>query len=68
MTENQDSFQAIEWADSRLHLLDQRRLPHEEVYLSYHDPVAVVDEAPGTDARVDRLASWTAALSADRKR
>jgi len=39
--ENQDSFQAIEWADSRLHLLDQRRLPHEEVYLSYHDPVAV---------------------------
>ena len=23
MTENQDSFQAIEWADSRLHLLDQ---------------------------------------------
>jgi methylthioribose-1-phosphate isomerase len=43
MTSNQESFQAIEWSDSRLHLLDQRRLPQEEVYLSYHDPVAVAD-------------------------
>jgi len=43
MKSNQDSFLAIEWSRSRLHLLDQRRLPHEEVYLSYHDPVAVAD-------------------------
>ena len=43
MTANQDSFQAIEWADSGLRLLDQRRLPHEELYLFYHDAVAVAD-------------------------
>lgn len=38
---NQDSFQAIEWTDSGLRLLDQRRLPHAELYLSYNDAVAV---------------------------
>lgn len=43
MTQNQDSFKAIEWADSGLRLLDQRRLPHEELYLSYNDAVAVAD-------------------------
>lgn len=41
MAVNQDSFQAIEWVDSGLRLLDQRYLPHQELYLSYHDAVAV---------------------------
>jgi methylthioribose-1-phosphate isomerase len=41
MAVNQDSFQAVEWVDSGLRLLDQRYLPHQEVYLSYHDAVTV---------------------------
>jgi methylthioribose-1-phosphate isomerase len=37
------SFQAINWTGSSLQLLDQRRLPHEEVYLEYKDATAVAD-------------------------
>ena len=37
----QNSFQAIEWTDSGLRLLDQRRLPHEENYLCLQDAGSV---------------------------
>jgi len=35
------SFQAISWTDSGLRLLDQRRLPHAEIYLDFVDAIAV---------------------------
>ncbi|MEW5961351.1 MAG: S-methyl-5-thioribose-1-phosphate isomerase [Chloroflexota bacterium] len=31
------AYRSIEWRDGRLRLLDQRRLPHETVYLDYTD-------------------------------
>ncbi|MEN8205005.1 MAG: S-methyl-5-thioribose-1-phosphate isomerase [Pseudomonadota bacterium] len=37
------SFQAISWTDSGLRLLDQRRLPHDEIYLDFVDATAVAD-------------------------
>ena len=37
------SFQAINWTGSGLRLLDQRRLPHEEVYLDFKEATAVAD-------------------------
>ena len=37
------SFKTIEWKDDHVVLLDQRRLPHEEVYLKCWDFDAVVD-------------------------
>ena len=35
------TFQAIKWTDSTLRLLDQRRLPHTEIYLEFGDAPAV---------------------------
>jgi len=35
------SFQAIHWAGSSLQLLDQRRLPHDEIYLDFTEASAV---------------------------
>jgi methylthioribose-1-phosphate isomerase len=35
------NFQAIKWTDSTLRLLDQRRLPHTEIYLEFGDAPAV---------------------------
>ncbi len=35
------TFQAIEWRDSTLRLLDQRRLPHTETWLEFGDAPAV---------------------------
>ena len=40
MTENITAFSAIEWTDAGLRLLDQRRLPGEEVYLIIEDAPA----------------------------
>jgi methylthioribose-1-phosphate isomerase len=37
------SFQAIHWTGSGLRLLDQRRLPHEEIYLDFMEATAVAD-------------------------
>jgi methylthioribose-1-phosphate isomerase len=37
------SIQAIHWTGSSLQLLDQRRLPHEEVYLDYQEATSVAD-------------------------
>ncbi|MDH5325793.1 MAG: S-methyl-5-thioribose-1-phosphate isomerase [Gammaproteobacteria bacterium] len=40
------SFQAIQWtggSESRLRLLDQRLLPHQETYLDYNDSAMVAD-------------------------
>ena len=37
------SFQAINWTGSGLQLLDQRRLPHAEIYLDFTDAGAVAD-------------------------
>ncbi len=34
-------FQAINWTGSSLQLLDQRRLPHDEIYLDYTEAKAV---------------------------
>jgi methylthioribose-1-phosphate isomerase len=39
----QNSFQAIEWTDAGLRLLDQRRLPHEENYLCLQDAGSVAE-------------------------
>jgi len=41
MTENIAAFEAIEWTAAGLRLLDQRRLPGEEVYLDLGDAAAV---------------------------
>jgi len=43
MTENITAFSAIEWTDAGLRLLDQRRLPGEEVYLIIEDAPAAAD-------------------------
>ena len=37
------TIEAIRWAPFCLELLDQRRLPHETVYLRYHDAHGVAD-------------------------
>ena len=37
------AFQAISWTDSGLRLLDQRRLPHAEIYLDFVDATAVAE-------------------------
>jgi methylthioribose-1-phosphate isomerase len=39
-----ETIKAIEWRDGRLYLLDQRLLPHKEVWLAY-DTAAAVAEA-----------------------
>jgi len=39
----QNSFQAIEWTDAGLRLLDQRRLPHEQHYLCLQDAGSVAE-------------------------
>ena len=41
MTENLPAFYAIKWTDGGLQLLDQRRLPGEEVYLTLADAPSV---------------------------
>jgi len=41
MTENTPAFEAIEWTSAGLRLLDQRRLPGEEIYLEVGDAAAV---------------------------
>ena len=41
MTENTPGFHAIEWTTAGLRLLDQRRLPAEEVYLDFGAVAAV---------------------------
>jgi methylthioribose-1-phosphate isomerase len=40
MAENMTAFSAIEWIDAGLRLLDQRRLPGEDVYLTIKDAPA----------------------------
>jgi len=37
------SFQAISWTNSGLRLLDQRRLPHAEIYLDFVDATTVAE-------------------------
>jgi methylthioribose-1-phosphate isomerase len=37
------AFKAISWTDSGLRLLDQRRLPHAEIYLDFVDAIAVAE-------------------------
>ena len=39
----QSSFQAIEWTDAGLRLLDQRSLPHEQHYICLQDAVSVAE-------------------------
>ncbi len=43
MTDFRDNVRAVEWSDGLLRLLDQRRLPEEEVWLEYRDAAAVAD-------------------------
>ncbi len=38
-----DTIRAIRWADGKLHLLDQRRLPSEQITLSYEAVAEVAD-------------------------
>jgi methylthioribose-1-phosphate isomerase len=41
MNSQQDSIRAIIWQDQQLQLLDQRKLPHEQIYLSFDDAAEV---------------------------
>lgn len=41
MTSQHDTLRAVSWQDGQLVLLDQRILPHEEVYLRFEDPMEV---------------------------
>ena len=43
MNDFRDNVRAVEWSDGLLRLLDQRRLPEEEVWLEYRDAAAVAD-------------------------
>lgn len=43
MTDNHDSVRAVHWTGDALHLLDQRRLPAEETWLTPADVTAVAD-------------------------
>lgn len=36
------TFQTIRWNGNSLSLLDQRKLPHEEIYIEYNEPLAVI--------------------------
>lgn len=38
-----DTIRAVRWHNDRLELLDQRLLPHEEIYLAYSEPLAVAE-------------------------
>ena len=38
-----EKVKAIEWRDGALHLLDQRALPFEETWLSYHSAADVAE-------------------------
>ena len=38
-----EKVRAIEWRDGALHLLDQRALPFEETWLSYHSAADVAE-------------------------
>ena len=38
-----EKVRAIEWRDGALHLLDQRALPFEETWLSYHSATDVAE-------------------------
>lgn len=39
----QDTIRAVQWEGDALKLLDQRLLPQEEIYIEYHDVVAVAE-------------------------
>ena len=39
----QDTIRAVQWEGDVLKLLDQRRLPHEEIYIEYHDVMSVAE-------------------------
>jgi methylthioribose-1-phosphate isomerase len=41
MNDQIDTVSAVHWTDAGLRLLDQRRLPDEEIYLLYEDAIAV---------------------------
>ncbi|HEB98868.1 MAG TPA: S-methyl-5-thioribose-1-phosphate isomerase [Thiotrichales bacterium] len=43
MNDFRDNVRAVQWSDGLLRLLDQRRLPEEEVWLEYRDAAAVAD-------------------------
>lgn len=38
-----ESFQAVNWVDEQVRLLDQRLLPDKETYLTYSDPYLLAD-------------------------
>ena len=38
-----DTIRAIQWQDDKLLLLDQRKLPQQEIYLEYHSAAQVAD-------------------------
>lgn len=39
----QDTIRAVQWEGDHLRLLDQRLLPHEEIYIEYRDVAAVAE-------------------------
>jgi methylthioribose-1-phosphate isomerase len=66
----QNSFQAIEWTDAGLRLLDQRRLPHEENYLCLQDAGSVAEAIRDMVVRgapaIGITAAYAVVLSASR--
>ena len=51
------SFRTIEWRDNKVIMIDQTRLPAEEVYNEYTDFTGVAEAIRGTAARFDLFAS-----------
>ena len=71
MNRDNDSIRAMVWEDDVLRLLDQRRLPHEEVWLTLDDCAAVADAIRDMVVRgapaIGITAAYAAVLSARRR-
>jgi methylthioribose-1-phosphate isomerase len=69
-TKHHDTIRAVAWADGVLRLLDQRRLPFEEVYLECRDADSVVaairDLAVRGAPAIGIAAAWGVVLEARR--
>lgn len=65
-----DSLRPVQWRDGALHLVDQRRLPGEEVWLRYDRPEAVAEAIQKMVVRgapaIGCAAAFAMALSASR--
>ncbi|HHO69193.1 MAG TPA: S-methyl-5-thioribose-1-phosphate isomerase [Gammaproteobacteria bacterium] len=71
MNQDNDSIRAMAWEDGALRLLDQRQLPHQEVWLTLDDCAAVADAIRDMVVRgapaIGITAAYAAVLSARRR-